>query len=94
MLLTRGGGGGTLLNKPYRYVPPYRGVMNGPLKFLTARKICSCSLQNSNHRKCVGGGGGGGEGRSGKEVGSGDVLFWSLPGCVHATLLSTISCNF
>ena len=34
--------------------------MNGPLKFLTARKICSCSLQNSNHRKCVGGGGGGG----------------------------------
>ena len=45
---------------------------------------------------CVGGGGGGGGGggRSGKEVGSGDVLFWSLPGCVHATLLSTISCNF
>ena len=29
-----------------------------------------------------------------EEVGSGDVLFWSLPGCVHATLLSTISCNF
>ena len=37
---------------------------------------------------CVGGGGGGGEGRRGKEGGSGDVLFWSLPGCVHATLLS------
>ena len=70
--------------------------MNDPLKFLTARKICSCSLQNSNHRKCVGGGGGGGggEGRSGKEVGSGDVLFWSLPGCVHATLLSTKRWHF
>ena len=39
--------------------------MNGPLKFLTARKICSCSLQNSNHRKCVGGGGGGGGGKEG-----------------------------
>ena len=44
---------------------------------------------------CVGGsGGGGGEGRSGKEVGSGDVLFWSLPGCVHATLLSTKRWHF
>ena len=37
---------------------------------------------------------GGEGGKEWEEVGSGDVLFWSLPGCVHATLLSTISCNF
>ena len=37
---------------------------------------------------------GGGGGEEWEEVGSGDVLFWSLPGCVHATLLSTTSCNF
>ena len=41
---------------------------------------------------CAGGGGGGGG--EWEDVGSGDVLFWSLPGCVHATLLSTTSCNF
>ena len=37
-----------------------------------------------------GGGGGGGTGLGGKgweEVGSGDVLLWSLPGCVYATLI-------
>ena len=33
---------------------------------------------------CAGGGGGGEEW---EEVGSGDVLFWSLPGCVHATFI-------
>ena len=42
---------------------------------------------------CFGEGWGEG-GKEWEEVGSGDVLFWSLPGCVHATLLSTISCNF
>ena len=42
---------------------------------------------------CVGEGWGEG-GKKWEEGGSGDVLFWSLPGCVHATLLSTISCNF
>ena len=48
---------------------------------------------------CVGGGrGGGGKGvggKEGEEVGSGDVLLWSLPGYVHATLiLGTKNCNY
>ena len=38
--------------------------------------------------------GGGGGGKEWEEVGSGDVLFWSLPGCVHATLLSTKRWHF
>ena len=38
--------------------------------------------------------GGGEGGKECKEVGSGDVLFWSLPGCANATLLSTKNCNF